>query len=55
MDQMSEVRETKPGLPAHEQVPTHGVFVVDQADLDEVSGGGGQTGGVGPELRHPIT
>ena len=46
MEQMCQVRETEPGVPAREQVPTHGVFVIDEADLDEVSGGGGRAGGV---------
>ena len=38
MKRISQVRETEPGVPAREQVPTHGVFVIDEADLDAVSG-----------------
>jgi hypothetical protein len=50
MKQMFAVRETVPGDPAREQLPTDGVCVIDEADLDEVSGAGGRTGGVGGDL-----
>jgi hypothetical protein len=50
MKQMFGVRETEPSGPVGEQLPAHGVFVIDEADLDEVSGAGGRSGGVFDDL-----
>jgi hypothetical protein len=50
MKQMFGVCESEAGSSAREQPPAHGVCVIDEADLDEVSGAGGRTGGVGGDL-----